>query len=82
VRRAWHGPVNEARRERARRLARELDTHPSSVALAWLLGQPGMLAAVGPSTVDQLDQALAAERLELTAEQRRWLRDGDAPARS
>src|SRR4051794_29415620 len=42
VRRAWHGPANEARRARAGQLAAELDTHPSSVALAWLLAEREM----------------------------------------
>jgi aryl-alcohol dehydrogenase-like predicted oxidoreductase len=76
VRRAWHSPANAARRERAGALAHQLGVAPTTVALAWLLGQPGLLAAIGPETLDQLEQGLAAEELELSAAQRTWLRDG------
>jgi aryl-alcohol dehydrogenase-like predicted oxidoreductase len=76
VRRTWHSPANEARRERARTLAAERGVATGTVALAWLLAQPGMLAAIGPQTTSQLEEGLAAEELELSAAERAWLRDG------
>jgi aryl-alcohol dehydrogenase-like predicted oxidoreductase len=48
------------------------------VVLAWLHGgTPAIAPIVGVSTVEQLDEALDAEALALTAEQRARL---DAPA--
>jgi aryl-alcohol dehydrogenase-like predicted oxidoreductase len=79
VRRSWHSPANEARRERARALGQERGVATGTVALAWLLAQPGMLTAIGPQTVEQLEEGLAAEELELSADERAWLRDGDGP---
>jgi aryl-alcohol dehydrogenase-like predicted oxidoreductase len=76
VRRSWHSPANEARRERARTLAADRGVAPGTVALAWLLAQPGLLTAIGPQTVEQLEEGLAAEELELTAAERSWLQDG------
>ena len=76
VRGSWHSPANEARRERARSLAAERGVAPGTVALAWLLAHPGLLTAIGPQTVEQLDEGLAAEALELSPAERDWLRDG------
>jgi NDP-hexose 2,3-enoyl reductase len=43
------------------KLAAELGQDPANVALAWLLGRPGVTAPIiGPRTLDQLDGALAA----------------------
>ena len=49
---------------------------PGTVALAWLLAHPGLLTAIGPQTVGQLEEGLAAEALELSPVERDWLRDG------
>jgi aryl-alcohol dehydrogenase-like predicted oxidoreductase len=76
VRRGWHSPANEARRERASALAADLGVETGTVALAWLLAHPGLLAAIGPQTIEQLDEGLSAEQLELSPEQMSWLRDG------
>jgi aryl-alcohol dehydrogenase-like predicted oxidoreductase len=76
VRRSWHSPANAARRERARELAAARGVAPGTVALAWLLAQPGMLTAIGPQTVEQLEEGLAAEELELSPAEHAWLRDG------
>jgi aryl-alcohol dehydrogenase-like predicted oxidoreductase len=54
------------RLERYDHLCAELGAAPSSVALAWLLGQPVVTAPiVGPRTVAQLDELLADVWLEL-----------------
>ena len=42
---------------------------PAQIALAWLLGKPGVTApVVGVSRVDQLDQLVGATEIELAAE--------------
>jgi aryl-alcohol dehydrogenase (NADP+) len=45
-------------------------TAPAQIALAWLLRQPGVTAPIiGASKMEQLDQAVAALAIELTAEE-------------
>ncbi|HEY1134172.1 MAG TPA: aldo/keto reductase [Nocardioides sp.] len=52
-------------------VASETGAAPGQVVLAWLLGgRPALRPIVGVSSVEQLDQALAAARLELDADQR------------
>jgi aryl-alcohol dehydrogenase-like predicted oxidoreductase len=59
-------------------VAGELGATRNQVVLAWLHGgTPAIAPIVGVSTVEQLDEALDAEALALTAEQRARL---DAPA--
>lgn len=59
-------PGNTRRREALGRVAGRLGVPPSQVVLAWLLHrQPPIRPIVGVSTVEQLDSALAAGRLEL-----------------
>jgi diketogulonate reductase-like aldo/keto reductase len=51
------------------------------VALAWLLGRPGVASIiVGARTDEQLADNLQAADLELSAEERRRLDDVSAPA--
>ena len=48
-------------------LCAEIETQPSTVALAWLLHQPAVTAPiVGPRTVEQLDEAAQALEVTLT----------------
>ncbi len=55
-------------------VARELQTTPAAVALAWVQGRPGVTATiVGARTLEQLNQNLAALDVALTAEQRKRL---------
>ncbi len=55
--------------ERYERLCAELDERPADVALAWLLSRPGVTAPiVGPRTLAQLDEAIAASELVLDGE--------------
>jgi aryl-alcohol dehydrogenase-like predicted oxidoreductase len=50
-------------------VARELGASPAQVALAWLLGRPGVTApVVGASRPEQLDDSLGAFGLELGQE--------------
>ena len=49
------------------RFAKELDSTPSAVSLAWLLAQPVNTAPIiGASSVEQLQQSLAALEISLT----------------
>lgn len=52
-------------------VAAELDTTPTQVALAWLLGHsPVVLPIPGTARLDHLEENVAAESLQLTREQR------------
>jgi aryl-alcohol dehydrogenase-like predicted oxidoreductase len=49
---------------------------PAQIALAWLLGKPGVVAPiVGVSKVEQLDQLIAAAEIELAAEDVTYLEE-------
>lgn len=64
-------PGTEARRAALREVAAECGATANQVVLAWLMGgDPAVIPLVGVSTVAQLDEALDAADLELTAEQR------------
>jgi aryl-alcohol dehydrogenase-like predicted oxidoreductase len=57
------------------------DASAAQVALAWLLGRPGVASIiVGARTDEQLADNLQAAELELSAEERRRLDDVSAPA--
>jgi len=48
-------------------MAKEMDTTPSRVAIAWVQSRPGVTSTIiGARTMDQLDQNLAALDLKLT----------------
>jgi aryl-alcohol dehydrogenase-like predicted oxidoreductase len=54
--------------ERYDALCKKIGREPADVALAWVLGRPGVTAPIiGPRTLEQLDGALAALELELEA---------------
>ena len=58
-----HGPALE----RYEKLCSEIGEKPANVGVAWLLRRPGVTAPIiGPRTIDQLEDALHAERLKLT----------------
>jgi aryl-alcohol dehydrogenase-like predicted oxidoreductase len=58
--------THRAQVEQYEALCAELGHRPADVALAWLLTRPGVTAPIiGPRTVEQLDQNLAALDLEL-----------------
>jgi 1-deoxyxylulose-5-phosphate synthase len=55
--------------ERTAEVAAAHGVPPAQVALAWLLGKPGVTAPiVGATRPDHVTDALAAEQLELTDE--------------
>lgn len=67
------GP-NRARLSRAHELASRRGVSPAEVALAYTLNQPFPVSAiVGPETVAEVELALAASRIELTAEELDYL---------
>lgn len=74
---AFDTPTNRDRAMRARDLAKELETTPNAIAIAWLTSQtfPG-IAIIGPKRVEQLTDSLLAADLELTSEQVEWLTHG------
>jgi aryl-alcohol dehydrogenase (NADP+) len=62
--------------ERCVQVAKERGVPPAQVALAWLLHQPAVVAPiVGVSKLPQLDDALAAAELRLSAEECRALEE-------
>jgi aryl-alcohol dehydrogenase-like predicted oxidoreductase len=55
--------------ERYEKLCAEIGQKPANVGVAWLLNMPGVTAPiVGPRTMEQLDDAVAAEKLKLDAD--------------
>jgi aryl-alcohol dehydrogenase-like predicted oxidoreductase len=66
----YAGPDADARLARLTALAGELDVTPNQLVLAWLLHQtdPTPITLVGPRTPDQLDTALGALDIKLSAE--------------
>jgi aryl-alcohol dehydrogenase-like predicted oxidoreductase len=57
---------NRQRLHRYQGLCEEIDQEPAAVALAWMLGQPGVTAPIiGPRTVEQFDDALKAFGVEV-----------------
>jgi aryl-alcohol dehydrogenase-like predicted oxidoreductase len=52
----------------------------AQIALAWLLGVPGVAAPIiGPRTLDQLDGILGATEIDLDADERRALEEPAPP---
>ena len=52
-------------------LARGHDATVSQIALAWVMGQPGVTSPIiGPRTTEQLEDNLAAADVELTEDDR------------
>lgn len=73
---AFDTTQNTARRLRCRQLAEDVGVRPETVALAWLLHQPNVMAIVGPRSIEELDASLAAARLPLDPSTCRWLAEG------
>jgi aryl-alcohol dehydrogenase (NADP+) len=56
--------------------AKQKSVKPAQIALAWLLHQPGMTAPViGASKMYQLEEAVAATEISLSAEERAYLEE-------
>jgi aryl-alcohol dehydrogenase-like predicted oxidoreductase len=71
----YRHPGTDARLAVLAKVAAELGVSPNQVVLAWLMAD-GIIPIVGVSTAAQLDDAIAASRLQLDADVRRRL---DAP---
>ena len=72
----YRHPGTDARLAALAQVAAELGVSPNRVVLAWLMAD-GTIPIVGVSTPAQLDDAIAASRLQLDADVRRRL---DAPS--
>ena len=78
--RVYESGDNRERLRRATELARGRGCAAHHVALAWVLHQPfPTFAIIGPRTVDQLRDCVAALDVELTPEECRWLDLGEGP---
>ncbi|MFO1035135.1 MAG: aldo/keto reductase [Hyphomicrobiales bacterium] len=65
---------NAERRRRAEKLAAERGVTANNIAAAWVLNQSfPSFALIGPRTVEEIDTALPAAGLSLSAEEARWL---------
>jgi 1-deoxyxylulose-5-phosphate synthase len=68
--------------ERTAAVARERGVPPAQIALAWVLRQPGVTSPiVGASTMDHLDQAVAALGISLSHEEAHRLEEPYTPHR-
>ena len=66
--------------DRVVEVARERGVTPARIALAWILGQPGVTAPIiGATKVEQLDDAIAALDVTLDDEERRRLEEPYVP---
>jgi len=66
----YHQPTDFDVVERVAEVAKERGVAPAQVALAWLLHKPGVTAPiVGATKIGHLEDAIAAEQLELSAEE-------------
>lgn len=74
---AFESPENQARRERATRLAAEMGCTPTQVGLAYLLCQAfPVVPLFSTGHIEHIQEAIGALGVPLTPEQIRWLRDG------
>jgi predicted dehydrogenase/aryl-alcohol dehydrogenase-like predicted oxidoreductase len=71
---AWFSDDNLERRRRAEALAGELGVHPTTVALAWVLGvELPIVPIIGPRSLPELRSSLRALTIDLNDRQMRWL---------
>jgi aryl-alcohol dehydrogenase-like predicted oxidoreductase len=64
------GPDSDARLAALRAVAEETGAAPNQVILAWMMGgQPSVIPVIAASTTEQLQENLAALKLELSADQ-------------
>jgi aryl-alcohol dehydrogenase-like predicted oxidoreductase len=61
--------ANRSKLEKYEALCKDLGEEPGTVALAWLLHNPAVTAPiVGPRTVEQLESAVRATEIALSAD--------------
>ncbi len=74
---SWDSPDNQARRQRAEQLAKELGVSPINVAAAYVLCQPfPSFALIGPRALHETVTSLPALDIQLTQQQIDWLWSG------
>ncbi|MHB0856723.1 MAG: aldo/keto reductase [Anaerolineae bacterium] len=72
--RTWFNEANFQRLERARDLAAQKGLTLTQVALAYVLNQPfPTFALIGPQTMEETNQSIAALGVSLTPKELRWL---------
>ncbi|NJK88071.1 MAG: aldo/keto reductase [Myxococcales bacterium] len=70
--------INHERKQRSRIVGRKLGATPAQVALAYLLNQPfPVFPVTGVSRVPNMRMNLEARDIQLSAEELRWLEQGD-----
>lgn len=79
IRRSWETPQNQRRLERAVELADKLGETPATIAIAYVLAHQGIRPVIGTRSPEHLDQAVAAERIDLDPDEVAWL-EGSAEA--
>jgi aryl-alcohol dehydrogenase (NADP+) len=78
----YYAPEDFTVADRCAEVAREKGVKPSQIALAWVLRQPGITAPiVGASKMYQLDEAVEALKIVLTAEDAQRLEEPYVPHR-
>jgi predicted dehydrogenase/aryl-alcohol dehydrogenase-like predicted oxidoreductase len=71
---SWYAEDNFRRQARAKELAAKRGIAPITIALAYVLCQPfPTFALIGPATLAEMGQSLAALEVELTPDELRWL---------
>lgn len=77
VKRVYHNDTNFARLKRVDELAEKYGVSSPQIALAWTANQPlNVWCLIGPNTVEQVDENLAALDIVLSPEELKWLEDG------
>ncbi|MCB1488820.1 MAG: aldo/keto reductase [Bauldia sp.] len=77
----WYSDMNFARRARAIELGERLGKSPLHVALAYCLHQAfPVVPLIGPLSLAELEDSLEALDITLTADDLRWLEQGDEAA--
>lgn len=75
--RCWYNVTNLARRTRAAEMAKARGASLAGLALAYNLAQDfALMPVIGPLAMDELRSSMDAVRLELSAADVRWLREG------
>jgi aryl-alcohol dehydrogenase-like predicted oxidoreductase len=73
----FENAVSRGRLARATELAGKMGVAPNQVALAWVLAQRfRAIPILGTGDVKHLREGLESERIVLTQDQVKWLRDG------
>jgi aryl-alcohol dehydrogenase-like predicted oxidoreductase len=77
VARHWGSYRNYARRDRTRRLGNERGVPPITIALAYVLNQPfPTFPIIGPRSISELNDSIAALRVDLDPAEVAWLTTG------